>query len=157
MTARPGFTLIEMVVTLALVGLLAMVALPLYEITSVRLKESELRLCLRQIRTAIDAYKAAADTGLIMHSAGESGYPPNLEVLVDGVDNAADLGKSRLVFLRSVPRDPFAEDAALPAARTWALRSYGSPPSDPKAGPDVFDVASRSQHKGLNGMFYRDW
>lgn len=152
-----GFTLIEMVVTLALVGLLALIALPLYEVTSVRLKESELRLALRQIRTAIDAYKSAADTGMIAHATGDSGYPPNLEVLADGVKNAADIKQGKLVFLRRLPRDPFAADASLPPEQTWALRSYGSPPGNPKPGEDVYDVASLSPRRGLNGIPYKDW
>lgn len=157
MSRQRGFTLIEMVVTLGLVGLLALVSLPLYEVSSVRLRESDLRLALRQIRTAIDAYKAAADTGMITRSAGDSGYPPNLEVLVNGVDNAADVTQAKLIFLRHMPRDPFQPDASLPAERTWKLRSYGSPPDDPRPGTDVFDVTSSSPHKGMNGIPYKDW
>jgi general secretion pathway protein G len=157
MISRRGFTLIEVVVTLALVGLLALVALPLYEISSVRVKESELRLALRQIRTALDAYRAASDTGLIVKQADDSGYPPSLEVLVNGVDNAADVNRSRLVFLRRIPRDPFQLDTTLSAEQTWVLRSYGSTFDDPRAGADIYDVASRSTRQGLNGIPYKDW
>jgi general secretion pathway protein G len=157
MKTRCGFTLIEMVVTLALVGLLGLVSLPLYEVTSTRVRESELRVALRQIRTALDAYKAAADSGLIASDPGASGYPPTLEALVEGVDNAADSRQPKLVFLRRLPRDPFATDSSVPAGQTWALRSYGSPPDDPQPGADIYDVASRSTRKGLNGIPYKDW
>jgi general secretion pathway protein G len=152
-----GFTLIEMVVTLALVGLVALVALPLYEITSVRVKETELKLALRQIRGALDAYKKAADTGLIPKLVDESGYPPSLEILVTGIENPNDPKHAQLVFLRRIPRDPFSQDASLPAEQTWSLRSYGSPPETPQPGTDIFDIASQSPRMGLNGIYYREW
>jgi len=84
-----GFTLIELVVTLTLVSVLAMVAVPLYEVTVTRNKESELRGALRDIRTALDAYKTAADTGIISKGLADSGYPPTLKTLVEGVDTIA--------------------------------------------------------------------
>lgn len=152
-----GFTLIEMLVTLSLVGLLAMVSMPLYEVTSVRLRETELRDGLRRLRDAIDAYKAAADRNMIQREAGDSGYPPDLDVLVHGVEDLSDARHGKLVFLRQMPRDPFATDPTLPAARTWALRSYGDPPGQSSSGPDVYDVASRSERRGLNGIPYKDW
>ncbi len=84
-----GFTLIELVVTLTLVSILALVAVPLYEVTMTRTKESELRTALRQIRTALDAYKLATDNGVVSKDAGASGYPPSLRTLVEGVDTVA--------------------------------------------------------------------
>jgi general secretion pathway protein G len=152
-----GFTLIELLVTLMLVSLVASISVPLYEVTSTRLREAELRAALRQIRTAIDAYKAAADSGLIAKSVTESGYPPSLEVLVQGIDvqNMAD--RRRIVFLRQLPRDPFFLEQAAPPAHHWATRSYGSPPDDPRPGDDVYDVTSRSSRAGLNGIEYREW
>ncbi len=152
-----GFTLIEMVITLALVGLLALVAMPLAEVASVRAKESELRVALRQIRSAIDAYKTASDAGQIDKKADDSGYPPSLEVLAEGVPNAKNPAGAALVFLRRVPRDPFYPDAATADADTWNQRAYGSPPSRPEPGRDVFDVSSRSTKVGLNGIPYHQW
>jgi general secretion pathway protein G len=160
MQPRPlhlGFTLIELVVTVALVGLVALVSVPLFEVTSTRLREAELRAALREIRTAIDAYKTAADSGVVPKGAADSGYPPSLDVLTQGVDSAKSTGGRRVMFLRRVPRDPFSPDPALAPSQQWVLRSYGSPPDDPQPGNDVFDVASRSPRKGLNGVAYREW
>jgi len=154
-----GFTLIELVVTLALVGVVALTALPLYEVTATRMKEMELRGALRTIRVALDAYKTAVDTGQISKAALESGYPPTLEVLVNGVPPAQETpgAPARVVFLRQIPRDPFALDVTQPPAQQWATRSYGSPPDDPQPGTDVFDVASTSARLGSNGVPYRQW
>lgn len=144
-----GFTLIEMLVTLAIVALLASMALPLSEMAVQRAREAELRQALRTLRTAIDAYKDAADASRITRKADESGYPPTLEVLVAGVKDAKDPKGAKIYFLRRMPRDPFGED--------WGLRSYASPPDEPKQGKDVFDVYSRSEGVGLNGVPYREW
>lgn len=168
--ARParrsrGFTFIELVVTLALVSVVALSVLPLSEIVSTRMRETELRTALRTLRSALDAYKAAVDQGQIARETGQSGYPPSLEILAQGVTvsatNAAALtgadAPRRLVFLRQVPRDPFNLDVSVPAAQTWRTRAYGSPPDNPQAGDDVFDVSSASPRLGLNGIPYSDW
>ena len=154
-----GFTLIELVVTLALVGVVALTALPLYEVTATRMKEVELRGALRTIRTALDAYKTATESGQIARTALESGYPPTLEVLVEGVEAAHETpgAPARVVFLRQIPRDPFTPDASVAPAQQWVTRSYGSPPDDPQSGTDVFDVASNSPRVGSNGVPYRQW
>jgi general secretion pathway protein G len=115
-----------------------------------------LRTALRQIRTALDAYKKAADENLIERAADASGYPPNLAALVEGVP-AINLADKRLIyFLRRLPRDPFA-DKNTPAIDTWGLRSYESPPEAPKPGDDVFDVHSKSSGIGFNGIAYSQW
>lgn len=152
-----GFTIIELVVTVAIIGLLASVALPLAELTVQRAKEQELRRGLREIRTAIDAYKQASEQGRVAKAADASGYPPSLEALVDGVPDARDPAKRPVFFLRRLPRDPFHEAAQDRAADTWGLRSYESPPDAPRAGKDVFDVHSRSAGNGINGVPYREW
>lgn len=152
-----GFTLIEMVITVAIVGLLASAALPLASMTIKRAKESELRTALRDIRSAIDDYKEAAEQGRIEVEADASGYPPELKLLYAGVVDATSPDKKLIYFMRQLPRDPFYPDGAAPAEETWGLRSYASPPTDPQPGADVFDVHSLSTDKGLNGVPYRDW
>lgn len=152
-----GFTLIELVVTIALVGLVALVSMPLFEITSTRLREQELRAALREIRTALDAYKTAADNGVVSKGAADSGYPASLEMLTQGVESPKSVSGRPVVFLRRLPRDPFAPDPSVPPARQWATRSYGSAADDPQPGADVYDVASRSPRTGLNGVAYREW
>lgn len=152
-----GFTLIELIITVAIVGILAAGAMPLAQLATQRAKESELRTGLRQIRNAIDAYKAAYDTGRIERKLGASGYPPSLGALVDGIADASDPEGRRLYFLRRLPRDPFHADATVPAAQTWGRRSYASPPEAPREGVDVFDVYSLTPGSGLNGVPYRDW
>ena len=152
-----GFTLIELIVTVAIVGLLATAAFPLAEMAARRSREQDLRLALREIRDGIDAYKTAYDQGRIERVAGETGYPPDLYVLVDGVEDASDPNGHLMYFLRRVPRDPFFPDGSVPAEETWGLRSYASPPDAPRPGADVFDVHSLSSRQGLNGVPYREW
>jgi general secretion pathway protein G len=152
-----GFTLIEMVITIAIVGILASAALPLTELSVKRTKEQQLQEALRQMRTAIDEYKRAADEGRIARSDTETGYPKSLALLVDGVPDQKRPDKKKIYFLRRLPRDPFATDAAVPAAQTWGKRAYASPPEDPRDGEDVYDVYSFAPGVGINGISYRDW
>lgn len=162
-TALRGFTFIELVITLALVGLVSMLALPLYEMTATRLKESELRQALRTIRTAIDAYKTATDAGNLPRLAGESGYPPALDVLTQSLelqgkrDLSGSIASQRMVILRQLPRDPFNADPEVPAAMTWNTRAYASRADDPQPGDDIFDVSSKSSRIGLDGTPYSSW
>ncbi len=153
-----GFTLIELVITVGIVSLLATAVVPSAQLLYQRQREVELRAALRTIRAALDAYKQAADTGRIKKELDKSGYPPDLNVLVDGVDDASSAKEgTKIFFLRRLPRDPFWPDATTPAADTWGLRCYASPPDDPQPGDDVYDVYSRSSRTGLNGVPYHDW
>jgi general secretion pathway protein G len=155
---QKGFTLIEMVVTVAIVGLLASIALPLAEVGVKRVKEHELRVALREIRTALDAYKQAAEEGRIAHAMNESGYPESLQVLVEGIPDASSPDRAkRIYFLRRIPRDPLFLDPTRPDDETWGKRSYASSHDAPEAGEDVFDVYSLASGTGLNGIPYRRW
>lgn len=155
MRAR-GFTLIELLVTLALIGLVASIALPVAELTTLRLKEGELRSALRQIRDGLDAFKQAVDEGRIIQRAGDSGYPRSLTLLVDGVEDARSPTHSKIHFLRRIPRDPFA-DPTLKPEDTWGKRSYQSEYIRPRPGDDVYDVYSLAPGSGINGIPYREW
>lgn len=155
-----GFTLIELMVTLAILALLASVAVPLGQLVQQRQKETQLRESLRQIRTALDAYQTAWKDGRIeaLKTEGASGYPPNLDTLWQGVRDVKEAESSKKIyFLRRLPRDPFYPDAAASPADTWGLRSYASPPEAPAPGKDVYDVYSLSSGIGLNGVPYREW
>lgn len=153
---RAGFTLIELVITVAIVGVLALLAAPLLEVTAQRHKETELRLALRQIREAIDAYHQAVQDKKIESPADASGYPPDLDSLVKGVPDITKPDRPMIYFLRRLPRDPMNPDATLSAAETWGKRSYASPPDAPSPGEDVYDVYSLSDAVGLNGVPYRE-
>lgn len=148
-----GYTLVELLAVLAVLGVLAMGAAPLAELATQRQKEQALRDALWEIRTALDAYKRAVDAGQVARAPGGSGYPPELKALVQGVPNAQG---QTVYFLRRLPRDPFAP-ADLPAEATWALRSYQSPPEAPQPGDDVYDVMSRSERIGSNGVPLKEW
>jgi len=156
-TGTRGFTLIELVVAVAILGILAAGLLPLAQLAVQRGKEQELRGALRELRGALDAYKKAADEGRIEKKADASGYPPELAVLVEGVKDAKSTEDRKIYFLRRIPRDPFFEDSTVEPEETWGLRSYESPPDDPREGDDVFDVYSQSSRTGLNGVPYRQW
>ena len=152
-----GFTLIELVVTVAIVAVLASIALPFNELVVQRSKEQDLRRSLREMRDAIDAYKQASDEGRVQKRVGDSGYPRKLEDLVAGVEDQKNPKKERIYFLRRLPRDPFAIDSTLGPAETWGKRSYASPPDDPREGDDVFDVFSLATGTGINGRPYKEW
>lgn len=152
-----GFTLIELVVTLAIVGLLAGIAVPTAELVVQRNKEQDLRLALREIRKGIDAYKQAYDDGRMIKIVGESGYPPSLRVLVEGVPDAKNAEKVKIYFLRRIPRDPLSAETDTPPEQTWGLRSYTSDADSPSEGRDVFDVYSKSAGVALTGVPYREW
>ena len=154
---QTGFTFIELAVTLAIMGVLAAVAVPMVELVSQRSKERELRSALNQIREAIDAHRRATDQGRIPVKIGDSGYPKSLGDLVEGVTDAKSPQRQKIYFLRRLPRDPMHPDPTVAAADTWGKRSYASPPDAPQEGEDVFDVHSLASGKGINGIPYREW
>ena len=151
-----GFTLIELMVTLALIALFSTLALPLQELAVKRGQEVELRSALRQIREALDAYKQAGDDGRIVVQSGDSGYPKSLTLLVTGVKDAKSPTEAPIHFLRRIPRDPFA-DPKLKPEDSWGQRSYLSEYDRPQRGNDVYDVYSLSPDTGINGVPYGQW
>ena len=153
--AERGYTFVELLVVTTIVLILASAVQPLARVTIQRAREAELRRVLREMRTAIDKFKDAADAGQIPSTelkAGSEGYPPELETLVDGVSVANDATGRKLKFLRRVPVDPTTGEAE------WGLRAYqDKPDSTSWGGGNVYDVYSKNGGTGLNGTKYRDW
>jgi general secretion pathway protein G len=135
--------------------ILASAVLPLAQVTSQRQKEAELRRNLREVRTAIDKFKDAVDTGQIPTTElrpDNEGYPPDLDTLVEGVAAANDASGRKLKYLRRIPIDP------LTNSNEWGMRSYqDKPDSTSWGGQNVFDIYSKSDGTGLDGTKYRDW
>lgn len=152
-----GFTLIEMIVTVALVAIIASVATPFFKIQQQRERERELKSALREVRAAIDAYKLAGDEGRIARTADSTGYPASLDQLVAGVVDQRDPKGHKIYFLRRIPRDPMRASPSAPAEDSWGKRSYTSDADNPQAGADVYDVYSLSGKTGINGIPYREW
>lgn len=150
-----GFTFIELMVVTFVLLILASAALPLARVTIQRQKEVELRRALREMRVAIDKFKDAVDFGQIAATevkAGSEGYPPTLDVLVEGVPAANDASGRKLKFLRNVPIDPMTGEAE------WLQRSYQDKPDATSwGGQNVYDVHSKSDGTALDGTKYRDW
>lgn len=153
-----GFTIIELIVTLAILAILAGVTMPLLKLTLQRNKEATLTQNLMQLREAIDAYKQAVDDGRVKKNIDQSGYPPNLEVLVQGVVDMKDPKKRIIKFIRRIPKDPMLnQNDTRVFAHDWGLRSYLSEPDMPQYESDVYDVYSLSPMIGLNGVPYAQW
>ncbi|MFZ4536461.1 type IV pilin protein [Propionivibrio sp.] len=152
-----GFSLIELMITLAIVAVLASIVVPVAQTSIQHSKEQDLRLALRDLRAAIDQYKKAHDEGRIRKSLGDTGYPKKLTSLVEGEEDARDPKHRKIYFLRQIPRDPMQPDADVAAEDTWSTRAYASEPDNPQAGEDIYDVHSKSAGIGLNGVPYRQW
>jgi general secretion pathway protein G len=150
-----GYTFVELIVVTTIVLILASAVQPLVRVTITRQEESELRRTLREMRTAIDKYKDAADMQMIPPTElkfGAEGYPPTLETLVEGVSVANDATGRKLKFLRRVPNDP------ITGSDEWGMRSYQDKPDATRwGGQNVYDVYSLSEGTALDGTKYRDW
>lgn len=155
-----GITLVELIVTITILGILASVLLPFTQMTAKRTREIELRRNLRVIRTALDEYKKnydkAVDEKKIPSVINKSGYPETLQQLVEGYDFGGLLPVKRK-FLRSIPRDPM--HPPRPGSEPeWGLRSYADPPDTSSwGGEDVYDVYSLSEGTAIDGTAYKDW
>ncbi len=148
--AERGFTLAEMVMVAGLLAILATMVLPVAKFTVKRRKETELRLALRQMRTAIDEYKRLSDQGMIPVTLGSEGYPMDLESLVEGVDLVGQEVKRK--FLRRIPVDPMTKEAE------WGKRSYqDDADSTSWGGENLWDVYSLSDGTAIDGSKYKDW
>lgn len=149
--SQAGFTIAEMVIVAAILVILAAAAIPIATTTRKRVKETELRTALREMRYAIDEYKRYSDAGLIPVDLGAEGYPSELEDLVEGVDVVGQVDK-QVRFLRRIPIDPMTGEAE------WGLRSFqDAPDSSSWGGENVYDVYSLSEGVGLNGVPYSEW
>ena len=150
-----GYTFVELLVVTTIVLILASAVQPLAKVTIQRSREAELHRVLREMRTAIDKFKDAADAGQIPTTemkANSEGYPPDLQTLVDGVSVANDATGRKLKFLRRVPLDPTTGDAE------WGLRAYqDKPDSTSWGGQNVYDVYSKNGGTGLDGVKYKEW
>ena len=150
-----GYTFIEVLVVATILLILASAVMPLAQVTSQRVRETDLRRTLRELRTAIDKFKDAADQGIIPATElkpENEGYPSDLETLVNGVNVANDASGKKLKFLRRVPIDPMTNSSE------WGLRSYQDRPDTTSwGGQNVFDVYTRNAATGLDGTKYRDW
>ena len=143
-----GLTLVELIVTVAILSILASAAVPIARFKVKRDKERELRYDLWQMRDAIDHYKDAADKGGFMTKVDSQNYPPDLDELVKGVD----IQSKKVRFLRKIPTDPMTGKAE------WGMRSMqDDPKSDSFGGQSVFDVYSKSSGTALDGTKYSDW
>jgi general secretion pathway protein G len=148
--ASRGFTLVELIVAAGIMGILALLVVPMAKVQIKAERERELRRALWEMRDAIDRYKDAADRGAFQIKVGSEGYPPDLDTLVKGVDSN---GK-KIRFLRRIPRDPMNEGKD----DDWGMRSMqDDAQSDSWGGQNVFDVYTKSQGQALDGTYYKDW
>ena len=145
-------SLVELVVTVAILGILSGALVPIVKFTVKRQKELELRRDLRMMRQAIDQYKKFCDTAVIQKSGVDSEcYPPDLETLVDGVEKTGALGQ-KIKFLRRIPIDPMTK------TQEWGMRSFQDDADSSSWGHEnVYDVFTTSTGKALDGTQYKDW
>lgn len=157
MKRQRGFTLIEMMITLTLLSILVAASTPLVRHYHQLRQEEELRESLRAIRSAIDHYLQASIEGRIEKKIDESGYPPNLKALSEGVADAKNPNGKMIYFLRRIPRDPLCDCANRADEETWRLRSSTQERGDFSGGKDIYDISSSASGSGLNGIPYAQW
>jgi general secretion pathway protein G len=147
-----GLTLVELIVAFSILAILTTMSLPLTRYKVRRDKERDLRYALREIRTAIDKYKDAADKNLFQIKVGTEGYPETLEILVEGVTMSSSADGTKIKFLRKIPIDPMTGMA------DWGLRAMkDDPDSQSWSGGNVFDVYTKSQARAPDGTSYQEW
>ena len=146
-----GFSLVELIITVAIIAIIAGLAVPLARNSIIRAKEVELRRALREMRVAIDRYKEASDLGMIEVTLGTEGYPESLEIMVEGVPQIGAVDRD-LKFLRRIPIDPMTNSTE------WGLRAYqDEADSQSWGGENVFDVYTRSSGTALDDTLYAEW
>ena len=154
-SSQAGYSFIELLVVSTILIILASAILPLGKVTLQRQRESDLRRSMREMRTAIDRYKDSVDLGIIGNAAIQNqseGYPPSLEILVEGLDVLNDASGRKLKFLRRIPDDPMTRST------DWGLRSYqDDPDSQTWGGGNVYDIYTKSNATALDGTRYSDW
>lgn len=153
---KKGFTLVEMLVTLTIVSILALAVLPLAKTAVKREREISLRRNLRMMREAIDAYKKLADEKAFEFDEDTEGYPPDLEILVEGIEAKMEVDGQEVTkvikFIRRIPKDTMTNSF------DWGLRSYqDDPDSDIWGGENIYDVYTKSPGTALDGTKYKDW
>ena len=149
--AARGFTILELVMVCAVVGILTALAFPAVHFSRLRAQETELRAALREMRGAIDEYKRWSDAGLIEVELGTDGYPAELEKLVEAQPVIGQVDR-KIRFLRRIPVDPLTGKAE------WGLRSYQDDADEGDwGGENVFDVHSLAEGHGLDGTPYSIW
>lgn len=153
MIRRSGFTIIELIIVIAIISTLAVVAIPMMETSVKREREIVLKRSLREIRTALDEYRDFVIKNKIQHDEETYGYPEDLEILVKGIEYRDKKNKAKIRrFMRKIPVDPMTGSAE------WGLRAYQDKRNSTHWGGDnIWDVYSKSEKKALNGTYYKEW
>lgn len=150
---RHGFTIIELIVVIAIISTLAVIAIPMVETSVKRERELVFKRSLREIRTAIDDYHDFVIKNKIKHDEDSYGYPEDLEILVKGIEYRDAKNKEKIRrFLRKIPADP------MTGTIEWGKRSYQDKRNSTHwGGENVWDIYSKSENKGLDGSYYKEW
>ena len=160
LTMQKGITLIELIVVIAIMGILASAVMPLSRMTAKRAKEIELRGNLRTLRSTIDAFKKDCTEKKLSSDyckPEQDNYPESLELLTEPLKMTGAVDKTKK-YLRRIPRDPMISIDSPDKTNNWGLRSYqDQPDSSQWGGENVFDVYSKSEAASLDGSKYNTW